>query len=181
MCPPDVTTISPEDALWVWAPDITMYVGSEPVTGIEIAFVSSPELSSLTRSRKLFTVQMIWSISTKTAHKKAISTSLYYIFKPINYCVQQRLDVIYCMHSWKIPGSSPRPSEYSSDTVTIKPLGPLAEEWKRSYISSIAYRGFSQIPTDLDPRIVSVNLFLTLSEKKTKKKTNKQKKNINFM
>ena len=34
--------------------------------------------------------------------------------------------------------SNPRPSDYLSDTLTIKPLGPLAEEWKTSYISGIA-------------------------------------------
>ena len=33
--------------------------------------------------------------------------------------------------------SNPRPSEYYSDALTIKPLGPLAEERKTSYISSI--------------------------------------------
>ena len=32
--------------------------------------------------------------------------------------------------------SNPRSSEYS-DTLTTKPLGPLAEEWETSYISSI--------------------------------------------
>ena len=34
--------------------------------------------------------------------------------------------------------SNPRPSEYWSDVLNIKPLGPLAEERKTSYISSIA-------------------------------------------
>ena len=34
--------------------------------------------------------------------------------------------------------SNPRPSEYYSDALTIKPLGPLAEEQETSYISSIA-------------------------------------------
>ena len=34
--------------------------------------------------------------------------------------------------------SNPRPSDYWSDALTTKPLGPLAEEWKTSYIDSIA-------------------------------------------
>ena len=42
----------------------------------------------------------------------------------------------------KNPGSSwdssPTPSEYQSDALTIRPLGPLAEEQKTCYISSIA-------------------------------------------
>ena len=36
------------------------------------------------------------------------------------------------------PASNPRPSEYQSDDLTIKPLGPLTEEQKTSYIISIA-------------------------------------------
>ena len=41
----------------------------------------------------------------------------------------------------KVPGNSnPTPSEYQSDALTIKPLGPLAEERITSYISSIAQR-----------------------------------------
>ena len=43
--------------------------------------------------------------------------------------------------------SNTRPSEYSSDALTIKPLGPLAEKRKTSYIKSMP-RGLSQIPTD---------------------------------